>query len=107
LLKNLVSREGIEHVGDAEGRSDLPEFFAGKTSLPEMPSRERAARPGFQVLLEPRRSLLTGELDCNENSPRPAIRGVRRLASVVGVEPRFDVSCKTRIKAIRSSFALE
>jgi hypothetical protein len=85
----------------------LPEFFAGETSLPEMPSRERAAGPGFQVLFEARRSLLTGELDCNENSPRPTIRGVRRLPSVVSLEPRFDVGCKASLEAIRSSFALE
>jgi hypothetical protein len=28
--ENLVSREGIEPVGEAEGRSRLPEFFAAK-----------------------------------------------------------------------------
>jgi hypothetical protein len=28
--EGLVSREGIEHVGEAEGRSRLPEFFAAK-----------------------------------------------------------------------------
>jgi hypothetical protein len=63
----------------------------GRLSRDEVPLRERAAGAGFEVSLKARSRLTVGELDRDDDSPRPMLDGMPGWPTVVPLKSVVDV----------------
>jgi len=76
-------------------------------SSPEVPPRERVARPALEIPLERIRAPIVIKADDNDGLPRAVLRSMGRLTRVVFLQASLEIGREAYVSLVGAGGALE